>query len=133
MTSAANSEARRAGIDRARFAGSVGELAVDELPVLPVVVVRLMGLSPESGQFFDEVLNIASEDPGLALRVIRNANSFPGRHRRSGCGRRASLPDLGGSSSDNALTVTAGDLARVLPDILAARTRAIRDLGLVAS
>jgi HD-like signal output (HDOD) protein len=75
MTRAPDSEARREGMDRRRFAGSVGELAVDELPVLPGVVVRLMGLSPESDQLFEEVLNIASEDPALALRVIRTANS----------------------------------------------------------
>ena len=60
---------------RRSFAGRAGDFAVDELPVLPGVVVRLMGLSPQSDQFFEEVLNIASEDPGLALRVIRSANS----------------------------------------------------------
>jgi len=75
MTRAPDAGARRGDMDRGRFAGSVGELAVEELPVLPGVVMRMMGLSPESDQFFEEVLNIASEDPGLALRVIRTANS----------------------------------------------------------
>ena len=41
---------------RGRFVQSAGDLAVDELPVLPGVVVRLMGLSPQSDQFFEEVL-----------------------------------------------------------------------------
>lgn len=48
---------------------------MEELPVLPAVVVRLMGLDAESEQFFEDVLNVASEDPGLALRVISIANS----------------------------------------------------------
>ena len=38
----------------------------EQLPVLPAVVVRIMGLSPGSEQFFEEVLLIASEDPSLA-------------------------------------------------------------------
>lgn len=62
-----------------RVVRSVRDLAVDELPVLPGVVVRLMGLSPSSAQFFEEVLTIAREDPGLALRVIRAANSRASR------------------------------------------------------
>jgi len=51
------------------------DLEIDQLPVLPAVVVRLMSLSPRSEQFFEEVLTISSEDPSLALRVIRSANS----------------------------------------------------------
>lgn len=58
-----------------RYLRSARDLAVDELPVLPGVVVRLMGLTAESEKFFEEVLTVASEDPGLALRVIRTANS----------------------------------------------------------
>ena len=42
------------------------------------------------------------------------------------------LPDLDVSSGDRSPIVTAADLASLLPEVLAARTRAIRDLGLVA-
>jgi len=51
------------------------DVGVDQLPVLPAVVVRLMGLSPASDSYFEEVLRVAGEDPGLAIRVIHAANS----------------------------------------------------------
>ena len=51
------------------------ELRLGELPVLPAVVVRLMSLSPQSEDLFEEVLAVAQEDPGFALRVMHIANS----------------------------------------------------------
>jgi HD-like signal output (HDOD) protein len=51
------------------------DLKLEQLPVLPAVVVRLMGLAPTSEGYFEEVLSISSEDPGLAVRVIHAANS----------------------------------------------------------
>lgn len=48
---------------------------VGDLPLLPAVVVRMMGLTLDSDQLFEEVLEIASQDPSLALRVLRMANS----------------------------------------------------------
>ena len=51
------------------------ELLLHELPVLPSVVVRLMSLSPDSDDLFDEVLEVARQEPGFALRVVRMANS----------------------------------------------------------
>ena len=61
--------------ERRRAARPGPDVEVDQLPVLPGVVVRLMSLSPLSERFFEEVLSISSDDPGLALRVIRSANS----------------------------------------------------------
>jgi putative nucleotidyltransferase with HDIG domain len=51
------------------------DVKLDHLPVLPGVVVRLMELSPGSDSYFDEVLGVSAEDPGLAVRVIHAANS----------------------------------------------------------
>jgi putative nucleotidyltransferase with HDIG domain len=51
------------------------DLKLDHLPVLPGVVVRLMELSPGSDGYFEEVLRVSAEDPGLAVRVIHAANS----------------------------------------------------------
>ena len=51
------------------------EVKLDQLPVLPAVVTRLMSLSPGSDGYFEEVLSISSEDPALAVRVIHAANS----------------------------------------------------------
>jgi putative nucleotidyltransferase with HDIG domain len=63
------------GPSREKLARTARALEVNELPVLPGVVVRLMALSPQTERLFEEVLTIASEDPALALRVIRTANS----------------------------------------------------------
>ena len=46
-----------------------------DLPVLPGVVVRLMGMSPDSEGYFDEVLALAETDPPFAARVVGAANS----------------------------------------------------------
>jgi len=51
------------------------DFKLEHLPVLPGVVVRLMELSPGSDTYFDEVLRVSAEDPGLAVRVIHAANS----------------------------------------------------------
>ncbi len=51
------------------------EHKVDELPLLPGVVVKVMGLSYDSEQLFEDVLEVASEDPALAVRVLKMANS----------------------------------------------------------
>lgn len=48
---------------------------VDDLPLLPGVVVRVMGLSYDSEHLFEDVLEVASEDPALAVRVLKMANS----------------------------------------------------------
>ncbi len=55
--------------------GRIAELRLHELPVLPAVVVRLMSQSPDSEELFDEVLDVARQEPGFALRVVRMANS----------------------------------------------------------
>ncbi len=49
--------------------------AVDQLPVLPSVVSRMLTLDPAAEGYFDAVLSIAEEDPTFAVRVIRLANS----------------------------------------------------------
>lgn len=48
---------------------------LEDLPVLPAVVVRLMATGPESERYFDEVLSLAETDPPFAARVIRASNS----------------------------------------------------------
>ncbi|MDJ0656735.1 MAG: HDOD domain-containing protein [Xanthomonadales bacterium] len=48
---------------------------IDDLPMLPQVLVRIIQLDPESDRYFDEVEQLATEDPALAVRVIALANS----------------------------------------------------------
>ena len=58
--------------------GKTLEAMVDklqELPVLPAVIVRLMAKSPDSEGYFDEILSLAESDPPFSARVIRAANS----------------------------------------------------------
>jgi len=94
-----------------RFLRSARDLAVDELPVLPGVVVRLMSLTPESEQFFEEVLTVASEDPGLALRVIRTANSPMSAPRSPITSLEAAVARLGAKHVADLVTTVA--IARV--------------------
>ncbi len=49
--------------------------ALADLPGLPVVVARLLALDPEKGGYFDEVVDLAMEDPPLCARIIAAANT----------------------------------------------------------
>jgi len=48
---------------------------LDELPVLPVVLVGLLNASPDSDTYFEEVEQLVSSDPAFATRLLRYANS----------------------------------------------------------
>lgn len=48
---------------------------LEELPVLPAVVVRLMSTSPRSEQYFEDILSLAATDPPFAARILQRANS----------------------------------------------------------
>jgi putative nucleotidyltransferase with HDIG domain len=51
------------------------ERKVDQLPLLPEVVVRLLRLNSDDEDFFDQVLELAQQDPTFALQVIKLSNS----------------------------------------------------------
>lgn len=51
---------------------------VVNLPMLPSVLVRLSGLSPDSTSYFDDVRALVHADPGIAVKVLRMANSAGG-------------------------------------------------------
>ena len=48
---------------------------IDELPLLPQVLVKLMQLDSASDDYFDEFEKLVKEDPTFAVRVIALANS----------------------------------------------------------
>lgn len=48
---------------------------LDDLPVLPVVLVGLLNASPDSDTYFEEVEQLVSSDPAFATRLLRYANS----------------------------------------------------------
>lgn len=51
------------------------ERTLEDLPLLPIVVARLLALSPNDEDYFEQVLTLSQEDPPLALRLIKLANS----------------------------------------------------------
>ena len=48
---------------------------IDELPLLPQVLVRVMQLDASRDSYFEEFETLAREDPTLAVRVVALANS----------------------------------------------------------
>lgn len=51
------------------------ERSLNELPLLPTVVTRLMTLNPRDDQYFEKVLALAKQDPPFALRITNISNS----------------------------------------------------------
>lgn len=51
------------------------EHKVDQLPLLPQVLVRIMQLSVEQDDFFEQLDKLAREDPPFAVRLLATANS----------------------------------------------------------
>lgn len=48
---------------------------IDNLPLLAPVVRKLLALSQESDQYFDQVRALAQEDPTLAMHILKICNS----------------------------------------------------------
>lgn len=48
---------------------------IDELPLLPQVLVQLLQLDPKSDDYFEQFERLAKEDPPFAVRVLALANS----------------------------------------------------------
>lgn len=48
---------------------------LQDLPMLPMVVSRLIQLDPDSDVYFDELLSLAETDPPFAARILNMANS----------------------------------------------------------
>ncbi len=51
------------------------ERKIDELPLLPQVLVRILQLDPDMDNYFEEFGKLTKEDPAFAVRVIALANS----------------------------------------------------------
>ncbi len=51
------------------------EAKIDDLPLLPQVLVKILQLDPEAGDYFEEFGKLTKEDPAFAVRVIALANS----------------------------------------------------------
>lgn len=51
------------------------EKQLEELPLLPNIIVRLLALDPNHKNYFEQVFELAQADPTFALRIIRLSNS----------------------------------------------------------
>lgn len=51
------------------------DVIIDELPLLPQVLVRILQLNSNSEDYFEQFELLAREDPALAIRVVALANS----------------------------------------------------------
>ncbi len=51
------------------------EQKIEDLPILPAVVSRLLVLDPNDDNHFEDVLKLSQEDPPFALRIIKLSNS----------------------------------------------------------
>ncbi len=51
---------------------------VVNLPMLPSVLLRLSTLSPDDASYFDDVRSLVHADPGIAIKLLRMANSAGG-------------------------------------------------------
>jgi putative nucleotidyltransferase with HDIG domain len=51
------------------------ERHLEELPLLPAVVFKLMTLDPAQDRYFEQVTDLIGRDPAFASRVLRVANS----------------------------------------------------------
>ena len=67
------SRAQAPSTDDSGLAGLASK--INDLPLLPQVLVKLMQLDPASDHYFDEFETLAKEDPSFAVRVIALANS----------------------------------------------------------
>src|SRR5689334_7591188 len=51
------------------------KLHLEQLPVLPSVVVQLMGLNPDADDYFERVRKIVETEPNFSARLLVSANS----------------------------------------------------------
>ncbi len=80
---------------------------IDDLPLLPQVIARLMSLDSAADDYFDNVLALVHRDPPLAVRLIQLANSA------------ASAPVTGIATLEAAMARMGADRVRALATALA--------------
>ena len=61
--------------DASKAALTSMERHIDQLPLLPQVLVRIMQVNPSQDDYFERIADLAREDPPFAVRLITMANS----------------------------------------------------------
>lgn len=80
---------------------------IDELPVLPTVVTRLMTLDREDKNFFEDLLTLVEADPSFAARILSAANSAASAPRSAVTSVRGALARLGGYGASSMILAAA--------------------------
>lgn len=83
---------------------------VEELPVLPTVLVELLGLDAHADNFPERVTELISIDPGFSLRVLVAANSAASAPIKPIVSVRAAIARIGSARAVN--LVLAGGVAQ---------------------
>jgi putative nucleotidyltransferase with HDIG domain len=83
------------------------ERRIDQLPVLPTVVGRLMVLDRDDESFFEQVLDLVESDPTFAARILASANSSASSPRTPVTSVRGSLARLGSTGASNMILAAA--------------------------
>jgi putative nucleotidyltransferase with HDIG domain len=87
------------------------EKQIDNLPVLPAVVAKLMGLDRKDEKYFEEVRRLIETDPNFSARVLTAANSAASAPRAPITSVPAAITRLG--SLNASLLVLSFALTRV--------------------
>ena len=77
---------------------------VQDLPVLPGVLVRLLALDPSSETYFDDVRDLVETDPAFAARVLTAANAAASAPRDPITSVGAAVTRLGSSGTADIIT-----------------------------
>lgn len=83
------------------------ERRIDDLPVLPTVVGKLMALDREQENYFEEVLSLIEADPSFAARILAAANSASDAPRARITSVRRALTRLGSTRASNTILAVA--------------------------
>ncbi len=83
------------------------ERAIDELPVLPTVVARLMVLDKDADDFFEQLLELIQSEPNFSTRILAAANSSSSAGRVSVGTIRGALTRIGSNNASSRLIAMA--------------------------
>lgn len=74
---------------------------VDQLPILPQTLVRLLGIDASSDDYFDALVALIGAEPGFAARVLVLANSVESASRAPVTSIKAAVTRIGTRSTAN--------------------------------
>lgn len=96
------------------------EAHLRELPLLPVVVMKMMTLDSADERYFEEIAQLAGRDPTFAVRLIRVANSSALATRAPITNLKSALVRLG-TSQVTALVTSIAVMRIFVPNSIEAR------------